>query len=47
MFFFQLPYFPEYFLSFADYGSVDQTFKKNGTEDDIEAYKWSLSQPGE
>jgi len=44
--FFQLPWFPEFFLGTTDYAFLKEALKDAATEDDIEAYKWSIAQPG-
>ena len=52
MFFFQLPWLPEWVLSTKNFAALDRTFKKtvarNGTfsDADIELYKEALSRPG-
>lgn len=54
MFFFQLPFLPEWFLSLTDYGFVRGAFqsKKMGlqkqslSDEDMDAFIYSISQPG-
>ena len=56
MLYFQLPLLPEYLLSSADYNFINGAFmgKKMGlklnrelmTDEDLEAFKFGISQPG-
>ena len=51
MFFFQVPYVPELFLSLSDYKAIDDAFRTIKNEDaltqtDIDMYKKDLSRPG-
>lgn len=48
MFFFQLPCLPEFVLERGDYKAISRGFAKtnNFTEEDVEAYKYALSQSG-
>ena len=56
VFFFNCPFFPEMFLSFGDYKMLHNFFrgaaagirkKENFTDEDLEAWKFVFSQPGE
>ncbi|XP_022787015.1 epoxide hydrolase 1-like [Stylophora pistillata] len=48
MFFFQLPYLPEYLIEMDDFKAFDEGFgkTKNFSEEDVEAYKYSMCQSG-
>ncbi|KAJ7372945.1 Epoxide hydrolase 4 [Desmophyllum pertusum] len=48
LFFFQLPYLPEFIVEMDDYKMLNKAFEKvkNFTEEDVEAYKYALSQSG-
>lgn len=53
MFFFQMPYLPEFFLQHDCCSSLNAMFRdmdkkplKNCTEEDIEAYKYTFSKKG-
>lgn len=49
IFYFQLPYLPEYTMELYDYKIMSTTYKeqvKNITDEDVEAYKYSMSQSG-
>lgn len=48
VFFFQLPYLPEFVLEMDDFKAFEEAFRKvkNFTEEDIEAYKYALCQSG-
>ena len=56
MFFFQIPYLPELVLSAGDYALLEVSFRgddtglklhqENVTDDDIQAFKFAMSQPG-
>lgn len=42
---FQLPYFPEFYLSWKDYELLDHLFR-NSSNSDKEAYKFTFGKPG-
>ena len=45
--FFQLPYLPEILVSMGDYSMIKSACKKGPTtDDDVEAFKYSMSRPG-